>query len=204
MMHPATPHDVLAQQQRYGRWRLAGLLEQTEALPAQQRGQRMPDATALLEDAMEELQVAEEELRAQAEELDSVREGMRAEGQDYRHLFEHAPDPMLVTTPAGMLRRVNVAAEMLLELPRERLEGKPLVLLLTPADRREFLRRINRVAGPGAEGETWPLHLQRRHGPPVWVDARVAVVADANGESAALYWSARVREEVESQTLSGA
>lgn len=153
MMHPANPHDVVAQQQRYGRWRLAGLLEETEALPTRRRHERMPDATALLEDAMEELQVAEEELRAQAEELAAVREGMRAEGQDYRHLFEHAPDPMLVTTPAGILRRVNAAAERLLELPGERLEGKPLVLLLVPADRREFLRRINRVAGPRAEGE---------------------------------------------------
>lgn len=97
-----------------------------------------------------------------------------------------------------------MAAEVLLELPRERLEGKPLVLLLTPADRREFLRRINRVAGLGAEGETWPLHLQRRHGMPVWVDARVAVTADANGEAAALYWSGRVRDEMESQARSGA
>lgn len=204
MMQPATPHDVLAQQQRYGRWRLAGLVEHTEALPRTRRHERMPDATALLEDALEELQVAEEELRAQAEELASVREGMRAEGQDYRHLFEHAPDPMLVTTPTGMLQRVNVAAEMLLELPRERLEGKPLVLLLAPADRREFLRGMNRLAGPGTEGETWPLHVQRRHGTPVPVDARVTVVDDARGEPAALYWSVRVREGAESQSSSGA
>ncbi|MBE9166178.1 PAS domain S-box protein [Pleurocapsales cyanobacterium LEGE 06147] len=104
------------------------------------------EAIAELDTALEELNVAVEELHIQNEELLVTRQELEFERQRYLELFEFAPDGYLVTDARGIIQEANLAAETMLDLRRDLMAGKPLIVFLTEADRQIILSRLDRLA----------------------------------------------------------
>lgn len=150
----------------------------------------LPEAVAELNTALEELQVAYEELRDQNEELLAAREVVELERQRYCELFEFAPDGYLVTDVHGVIREANRAAASLLGTPQNYLSGKPLVLFVPRNLHRSFLLQLS-VIGRSNRVLEWGLRLQPRHGTPVDVVVKVAVVSDLDEQPTTLRWLIR-------------
>jgi PAS domain S-box-containing protein len=106
----------------------------------------LTEAIAELSITLEELQVTAEELSQQNTELLATRQDLEAERQRYQTLFELAPDAYLVTDAKGIIRQANCASEVLLNLRRDLLVDKPLVVFAPPAGRTFFRAQLEQLA----------------------------------------------------------
>ncbi|HEX6575060.1 MAG TPA: histidine kinase dimerization/phospho-acceptor domain-containing protein, partial [Gemmatimonadaceae bacterium] len=162
-----------------------------------------------LEHAVEQLRVAEEELRVQNEELKAHREAAENALQRYQDLFDLAPDPYITTDPVGVIQEANTAAIALLNVPIDKLRGKPITSFVTPGRRRAFRVGLNRVASgdepvPGAE--EWAVQIKPRRGEPIEVAVAAAGLKERGGEVASIRWllrdvTARRRAEMQVRTM---
>lgn len=125
----------------------------------------------LIEQDVDQLRVAVDELEELAEEVDQVRSGRReaaleAAGQRrrYEELFELAPDGYVITDQAGVILQANRAAAALLEVPAERLAGKPLLLYFDDVDRQLFHRQLGTALRAGAGVVEWQATARPRQG----------------------------------------
>jgi PAS domain S-box-containing protein len=125
--------------------RLAELRQGAEntSIPSQDL---LTEAIAELSTTLEELQVTTEELSQQNTELLATRQDLEAERQRYQTLFELAPDAYLVTDAKGVIQEANCAAEVLLNLRRDLLVGKPLAVFAPPAGRTFFRTQLEQLA----------------------------------------------------------
>lgn len=71
-----------------------------------------------------EVQISQLELKMQNEELRRVQRALEASRDLYLDLYERAPVAYLSLTHGGVIQDVNLRAEQLLRLPRDRLLGK--------------------------------------------------------------------------------
>ena len=62
----------------------------------------------------------------------------------YADLYEFAPTAFLSLDASGLIRDINLTGAALLQIPRQRLIGRPLRLHIVPADRRLLLEHIRR------------------------------------------------------------
>lgn len=108
-----------------------------------------------IDTAHEELRVVEEELHAQADEIATTRETLGRERRLYGELFEAAPEAYLVTDLNGLVLQANQRASVLFNRDPTFIVGKPLALLVSPADRAAFRDLL------GAMSET-VLHTELR------------------------------------------
>ena len=162
-----------------------------------------------LERAVEQLRVAEEELRVQNEELRGHREAAEAALQRYQELFDLAPDPYLTTDSAGTIREANTAAVRLLNVPVDKLKGKPITSFVSTGRRRAFRVGLNRIAmgdDPAPDAEEWAVQISPRRGDPVEVSVTAASVRETGGRVSTIRWllrdvTARRRAETEVRTL---
>jgi len=162
-----------------------------------------------LESTVEELRVAEEELRVQNEELLLSRRDLENALHRYQELFEHAPDPYIVTDALGMIREANSAAARLLGFPAGRLIRTQLANYIVGAERRGFRATVGRIAA-GDTSQTgdaeWMLKVKPRRSDAVDVACTVAAVHDREGNLVSLRWlvrdiTARQRAEGEVRAL---
>jgi signal transduction histidine kinase len=91
-----------------------------------------------IDTAHEELRAVEEELHAQADEIATARETLIRERVLYGELFSAAPEAYVVTDPNGLVLQANPRASVLFNLDTTFIVGKPLALLVAPADRAMF------------------------------------------------------------------
>jgi len=91
----------------------------------------LAEAMESLQTSFEELCVAEEEMCIQNEELIAVNQKLHAEHRRYLELFDLAPDGYLVTDLDGTIQEANLAAATLLNIHREFLVGKPVLIFIT-------------------------------------------------------------------------
>jgi PAS domain S-box-containing protein len=108
----------------------------------------------------------------------------------YRALFEFAPDGYLATDGEGKIRQANRIAGTLLRVDQRALAGRSLSRFICPGDRREFRARLTALRRSGRHGfEELPLKLQPAGGEPfdgALTGARVPV-----DRSFAIAWSVR-------------
>ena len=162
-----------------------------------------------LEGAIEKLRVAEEELRVQNEELRGHREAAESALQRYQELFDLAPDPYLTTNAEGVITEANNAAVRLLNIPPEKLRGKPISTFVAPGRRRAFRVGLSRIAvgdDPAPGAEEWTVEIRPRRNAPVEVSVAAAGVRENGGKVATVRWllrdvTARRRAEAEVRTL---
>ena len=103
----------------------------------------LSEAIAQLAVALEELHVASEELSAQNQELVVTRQAVEQERQHYQELFEFAPDGYIVTDERGIIQEANGVTASLLNVPKQNLVGKPLVVFVAKADRKIFHAQLS-------------------------------------------------------------
>ena len=137
--------------------------------------------------SLQELQVAAEQLRQQNEELAESRNTTEQQRQHYQELFEFAPDGYLVTDKESSLLEVNQTAAQLLNVPTERLVGKPLVVFVAPEERRDFYSQLRQLQ-KGESIKNWQVQLQRWRGASFRVSLTVAPFKNSQGEVVGLRW----------------
>lgn len=143
-----------------------------------------------LDVAIQAMETAEEELRRQNEELMAALQEVELEKYRYESLFHFAPDGYVVTNMEGVIEDGNHAATVLLNLHREFLIGKPLMVFLPEDGRRAFRQRL-RMLRETTEVHEWDLHLKPRHCNPVEVHVRVGVIYNTQGARNGLRWLLR-------------
>ena len=141
----------------------------------QRQARAQPDSgSALLSQAMEELElgfeelfVAQEEISQQNEELLVRKLALEAERQRYQELFAGAPEAYLVTDTEGTIQEANRAASLLLNVSPQFLVGKPLIVYIDKADRQDFHVRLSQLLrGKELDQDSdsyWDVRLQPRH-----------------------------------------
>lgn len=87
-----------------------------------------------------ELDRADDDLGDQEEAESELAAQLESERVRYRELFERAPEPFVLTDPHGLVHGWNVAAADLLHVR----SGMPFVLAVAPAERRSFVRLLER------------------------------------------------------------
>jgi PAS domain S-box-containing protein len=122
---------------------------------------------------LEELQVTAEELYQQNAELLTARQDLEAERQRYQMLFELAPDSYLVTDAKGVIQEANRAAEILLNVPRSLLAGKPLVVFVALADRPSLRTQLAQL-GTSAFKDMSPFrkHVHKEQAQEIYIQPR--------------------------------
>jgi PAS domain S-box-containing protein len=170
--------------------RIAALLRRTPddmvASPEDTRSEVVSELSAL----MEELTVAYEQLRRQTHELRDARRLVVSERERFRELFEVAPEGLVTTDGAGLIRELNHGAATLFNVPTEFTVGKPIVVFIDEAERRNFRTRIYRARVEAAEQE-WTASLLPRDGEPVRTFFSVGPILDAHGQVTGLRWLIR-------------
>jgi two-component system, cell cycle sensor histidine kinase and response regulator CckA len=182
----ALEQQLQAAQQRMKRLEQSALDVSTEsnALPAETLHE--------LAIALEELHVATEEIKIQNEDLLSTHQSLELERQHFQELFEFAPDGYLVTTIQGVIQSANRASEILFNLRRERLVGKPLLVLVTEAEHAHFHAQLNQFAGSQSQSiNDWETCLKPRGRDPFPAAISIAAIHDTNGACEGLCWSIR-------------
>jgi two-component system, OmpR family, sensor histidine kinase VicK len=109
---------------------------------------------------------------------------------EYRQLFDLAPDPYLVTDLSGNIRRANRAAGALLGTPGDDLAGQPLLRFIAPRSKEQALERISALRAPGSV-EEWEAEIAPASGGPVAVSFRVGGMTGSSGEPGTLRWLVR-------------
>jgi len=149
--------------------------------------------------AFEELTIAEEELRAQQETLLETHNLLEIQRNRYQTLFDHAPDPYVVTDGSGVIEEANAAASDLLGLPGKLLVGKPLATFVDQRSRTDFRAHLNSLAA-GAPIDKWTIEARVHDGRLVTVDATVSALEKRADGKSSLCWLLRdtsVRRETE-------
>jgi two-component system sensor histidine kinase VicK len=157
-------------------------------------GAQSTAVSALVEElhvAVAELLTNEEELRLKQKQWGEVQERLRKERLRYEDLFEHAPDPYLVTSAVGVIQQVNVPAAAFLQKSKESLIGKPLLVFVADMDKRVYLDRLAYLATPdGRLVRNWVLRFCRQ-AEPLSGSVNVAAQRDSRQGVVMLRWSIR-------------
>lgn len=173
--------------------RLEQLSERTRELPVELR-ELVEEVLQVTTINLEELQAAVEELKLQNKELRAARQEVELQHRHYRDLFEFAPDGYLVTDLAGIIRDANQAAGALLEVPQERLTGKPLAAYVVPEDQKVFHTRLSFMIVSGAAKTSraeWEVHLQPGRRKAFLAALTVIPIRDLDGKPTGLRWRLR-------------
>jgi PAS domain-containing protein len=158
-------------------------------------GAQSSNVSALVEElhvAVAELLTNEEELRLKQDQWGEVQERLRKERQRYEDLFDHAPDPYLVTNAAGVIQHANVPAAALLRSVKELLIGKPLLVFVAEPHKRVFLDQVARLGTPaGTFIRNWELMFQLAGGVSLSGSVNVTAQHDSHQHVVTLRWSIR-------------
>ena len=138
--------------------------------------------------ALEELEVALEELNRQNAQLQAAQDDMYFERQRLLDLFQHAPQPYLVTDTHGIVQQANAATARLLAVDQQQLPGRWLGVFLSRRERPGFSAFLRTLAPEPATTEF--VVLPRDHAPVV-VAAVVVPHHDGGLHAAELRWMLR-------------
>ena len=132
-----------------------------------------------LEQSRRELRTAKRELQAQDAELRAAYEALDTERRRYAHLFDIAPDALLVTDIEGRIVEANSTAVEMLEVSAGVVSGKALSEFLPPPAQKRFAAALGTLAKgePIAECD---LSLQRGDEQKRIVNARAVTTIDGN------------------------
>src|SRR5262245_31492735 len=168
----------------------------------------LPQTLQELSNTVEELLVAAEELRQQNDQLVATRTLLEQERHHYQELFELAPDGYLVTDMLGVIQEANSNAANLLQMRRDFLIGKPIIVWISSGEHVGFRRLLARLQREEFVSN-WETKIQLRDGPSFPVAMTISHTGGVrrNGQSpAGLRWILRditqrktAQEEVKTQ-----
>ncbi|MGQ4649355.1 PAS domain-containing protein [Lyngbya aestuarii] len=141
----------------------------------------------LLSAVLEELSIAVEELQIQQEEMSITYQEMLLECQDYQALFEEAPEAYLVTDILGVIQKTNQAGTKILNLPREFLVGKPLVIFVAETSHQDFYGKLTQLQ-QFPQLQNWQLLLQPRDSNSFLAKISISPIKDSHDTLIGLRW----------------
>jgi PAS domain S-box-containing protein len=169
-------------------------LQDTQGFPPP----NLSEALEELQVSLEELHVAQEEVEERTEALADANRMLEEERRRYRELFDYTPGGCAVTNADGIIREANFGVAGLLNVPRERLAGKPITLYVSEADRRLVRTWLASFAGEIASAKrtseaatglaTKEIELQPRAGAPFPAAVTVAPIRTTDGIVQGFYW----------------
>ncbi|HEU4327914.1 MAG TPA: PAS domain-containing protein [Roseiflexaceae bacterium] len=159
----------------------------------------LPQAFEELQTALEELDEVNVVLHRQQQEIENTRAFAEVERQSYQELFDQAPEPYLITSLEGNIRRANRTAAQLFGTEVKFLIGRPLVFFIPEGERRAFRSELIRVPERGNVRD-WELRMLTPAGRSLEVALTVATGRDRMGKPLSLRWlvhdiSERKRED---------
>src|SRR5215813_11621429 len=125
------------------RERLQALIESAEKPVSEQQQQQQQH---LLRQVLQELSETFEEVYVSSAELHAAETQLEIQQQNYRALFDLAPDAYFVTDVAGTIQQANRNAGILLGVRDEFLLGKPIALFFPPEHRPQYRRMMLNLA----------------------------------------------------------
>lgn len=185
--------NLFSQQLKTTYRRAAQLYQHTKTISPESETEAELLAQSLeeLRTALEELHVAEEEILLQNQELAIARSQVEIERQRYCNLFEFAPDAYLVTDSLGVIREANRAAAKLLNIPQQRLIGKPLATYILAPEKQAFRTRLHQL-GQNDSTQEWEIGICPRER--AAIDAAITVAAIGNRSDASSNWCWLIRD----------
>lgn len=97
---------------------------------------------------------------------------LRNEKERFRALIEHAPDVIIVVSAGGVVKYASPAAERVLGVPPEMLQGRSLLTDAHPDDQAPLAKALHAVVGhPGEVVERTEFRLRYEKGPWRWIEA---------------------------------
>lgn len=169
----------------------------TRVITLQQQASQLISPETLLNQAFDELlnatnelQTAQEELHWQIDEIAAMREIAEQERQQYRDLFEFAPDGYIVTNIFGKIKQANRAAAELFNLEQVPV-GRLLTMYILHEDRPLFRQQLVELTYDGPSVRTLELRIQRHKQPPIPVVVRIGLIYDSNNKLVGLRWLLR-------------
>lgn len=130
--------------------------------------------------ALEDLQVLYEQMQMNLEATEVIQETLLQQQQYYQNLFQFFPIASLVTDASGVILEANQTIAQLLNMSRDYLIGKPLVVFVAEGDRATFRTHLNQLS-QSTGNEIWHTSLSPRHGEPVVAELHVAIARHTNG-----------------------
>lgn len=116
-----------------------------------------------LTQSYEELQLTLEELQQQNEELCAAHAEIEAERQQYKELFEFAPEAYLVTNASGLIEEANQRAVTLFAVKEvDFLLSRPLRIFVAPQRRQDFSQCLRQLPQSSQQIFTWEFPLLAR------------------------------------------
>jgi PAS domain S-box-containing protein len=176
---------------------VAGAVRRVASL-RERAGQPLFEDSALIQEALqeldtaqEELRVAEEQLHAQVDMMHEVQAKLARERQRYRELFEAAPEPYLVTDVRGHVQDANRRAAALFNIEIGFLIGKPLSLFIHIEHRAQLRAALgNSQLDAQVANYQWRI-APRRGQEPLWTAVSVSRAPSADGSGHVLRWMFR-------------
>ena len=135
----------------------------------------------------EEVNTANEEIRVMNESLILAHREMEKERQNYQELFYYAPDAYLETDMNGKILQANLAAQELFNISDRYLNGKPLSVFVTRADRNAFFNLFH----PMRKVQAVEVNMQPRSRTPFVASISLVPVQDQDGKTARARWLIR-------------
>lgn len=158
-------------------------------------GDQSTAVAALIEElhvAVAELLTNEEEFRLKQEQWAEIEARLRHERQRYEHLFDHAPDPYLVTNPTGIIEHANVPASIFLRQSKSSITGKPLLVFVDDTHKRRYLDRLAHLKSPRwRDIRNWELLMRPAEGASVSASVNITAQQDSHQHVVSLRWSIR-------------
>ena len=143
-------------------------------------GKREVDSPEVLKRALHELQVHQLELELRNEELQRTQAALDVERTRYVELYDRAPVGYGTVSEEGQILQLNLAAAVMLALPRDELLGQPLTRFIHPDDQDGFYL-LHRQLPRNGDTPSADLRIVQAGGKALWVNLTVRKVRDADG-----------------------
>lgn len=150
----------------------------------------LPQAVQDIHSTCKIVRLAAEELYQQHEKIIQTNKTLEAERQGYQDLFNFAPEAYLVTNPAGVIEKVNLAAAKLLNISKPSLVGQAIVNFLPLEERHIFGCEIRQLYYSARVVE-FIVPLQQHQGEYFDVALKVSPVPNPEGKVKFLFWLLR-------------
>lgn len=148
---------------------------------------RLLDAFEELRATLDELRAMGEELLEQGQELESVRAEAARSGEQLRDLFEHAPDPYVITDQDGIIQRANLAARALLLGGTSWPRGWGIIHCAPEYERGDLRKLMTWLRGRIG---SYSIRVRMMNGDHVGFDAHITV-ANREGDPPLVFWTIR-------------
>ncbi|MGI0484106.1 response regulator [Pantanalinema rosaneae CENA516] len=129
---------------------------------------------------LEDLQVLYEQMQTNIEAAEVVQEELLLLKQYYQDLFQFFPIASLVTDANGVILEANQTLSQLLNVSRNYLIGKPLIVFIAEGDRVAFRTHLHQLS-QSTGTQIWQQSLHPRNGTPIMAELQVAITRNIDG-----------------------